>query len=54
MAPRVRRGVAKGPLESGEEGHGARIWSKRRDSGGRRMEMEAEAEAETVIPCVFM
>jgi hypothetical protein len=27
-------GWQRGRLESGEEGHGARIWSRRRDGGG--------------------
>ena len=35
-------GWQRGWLKSGEEGHGARIWSERRDGGGWRMEMEAE------------
>ena len=50
MVPRVQRGWQRGWLESGEEGHAARIWSGRRDSGSRRMEMEAEM----VTPCTFM
>ena len=41
-------------LKNREEGHGARIWSGRRDGGGWRMEMEAEAEMETATPCAFM
>ena len=54
MVPRVWRGVAEGRLESGEEGHGVRIWSRRRNSGDWRMEMEMEVEAETATPCAFM
>jgi hypothetical protein len=42
-------GWQRGWLESGEEGHGARIWSGRRDGGGWRMEMEVE----TATPCAF-
>ena len=34
MVPRILRGVAEGKLESAEAGHGARIWSRRRDGGG--------------------